>query len=103
MSLHIEFTNPDCSTLVHIIGSPGEYLFQHREDYDPDSSQSLARLVHVGPLAIEANRAQLIQIMRAVPINNSNPELNCQTWVELAVRKLKELGIVPSDAYTRVP
>ncbi|KAM0718125.1 hypothetical protein Q7P37_006457 [Cladosporium fusiforme] len=100
-SLFIKFANGNPSTLVHVVGPPGEFNFEHRDSYDPSQSLSLAKTVDVGFLSVQASRGQMIQIMRTIPVQNEEREFNCQMWVETALRKLKEMGMLASNLYTK--
>lgn len=42
---------------------------------------------------------QIFQILRAVPVLNHDREFNCQTWVEAAIRKLRDKSMLASDSY----
>jgi hypothetical protein len=100
-SLFITFANHDPSTVFHVVGPPGEFEYDIQVGYDPSGDQSLARLVDVGPLSVESTRNQIIQILRRVPIENEDREFNCQTWVEGALKKLREMGMLTDALYAQ--
>lgn len=98
-ALFASFANGDPSALVHVVGPPGEYETEITDNYDPSRSRSLANAVDVGPLSVQANRAHIIRILKAVPVDNDDHEFNCQTWVEAALKKLTELRMLSSESY----
>jgi hypothetical protein len=100
-SLFVTFANHDPSTVFHVVGPPGEFEYDIQIGYDPSGDQSLAKLVDVGPLSVESTRNQIIQILRRVPIENEDREFNCQTWVEGALKKLRELGMLTGALYAQ--
>lgn len=100
-SLFITFANQDPSVIIHVVGPPGEFEFDTQDGYDPSRDQSLAKLVDVGPLSVESTRDQITQILRRVPIENEDREFNCQTWVEGALKKFRELGMLTGALYAQ--
>jgi hypothetical protein len=100
-SLFITFANHDPSTVFHVVGPPGEFEYDIQVGYDPSGDQSLAKLVDVGLLSVESTRNQIIQILRRVPIENEDREFNCQTWVEGALKKLREMGMLTDALYAQ--
>lgn len=100
-SLFLKFANQDPPTLIHVVGPIGEIEFTTQEGYDPSQAQSLARSVDVGCLSVQASRVQLIQLLRAVPVQNHDREFICQTWAEAAIRVLRDRGVLAGDLYTR--
>lgn len=100
-SLFITFANQDPSAVYHVVGPPGEFEYVIQSGYDPSSDQSLARLVDVGNLSVESTRVQINQILRRVPIENEDREFNCQTWVEGALKKFREMGMLTGALYAQ--
>lgn len=100
-SLFVTFAGKDLSLIVHVVGPPGEFEFDTQVGYDPSQDLSLAKLVEVGPLSVESTRDQITQILRRVSIENEDHEFNCQTWVEGALKKFRELGMLTSALYAQ--
>lgn len=100
-SLYFEFENLEPSAIIHVVGPKKQYIFECRDGYDPTQSSSLAKIVALGPLSVQANRDRLVQILQTVPIRNRDWEFDCQQWVEAALSRLRELGMLTSEAYTR--
>ncbi|KAL1586615.1 hypothetical protein WHR41_04564 [Cladosporium halotolerans] len=100
-SLYFEFANLEPSATIQVIGPKKQYIFECKDDHDPTQNRSLAKIVALGSLAVETNRARLIQILQTVPIRNRDWDFDCQQWVEAALSRLKELGMLTSEAYTK--
>lgn len=89
--------NPDGSAgntlVVHITGPPGELGFQVWDKYDAsqDLGRTLVKDVLVGTLRKETTKSEVVQLLAGVPIENSDREFNCQTWVEKGMRLLREM------------
>lgn len=100
-SLFFEFANREPSFLAHVVGPPEEYEFQTRDGYDPSQSQSIAKVVEVGTSLVEVRRAQMVEILRTIPVKIWDLEFNCQMWVETALKRLSELRMLSEDAYAK--
>lgn len=100
-SLYLEFANQEPSALVHVVGPIGEFEFTVQDGYDPSQDSSLARKVDLGRLSVEDSRPNVIRFLRAVPIHNWGREFNCQSWVELALKRLTMSGMLSSEWYER--
>ena len=98
-ALWIRFRDGSPAILAHIVGPPGEFEFQVREHYDPSQSASLAKIVDVGYLQVRTTSTQLRSALRAIPINNSDPEFNCQTWIETVLKRLKDRNLLSNESY----
>lgn len=98
-SLFVAFANQDPAVVIHVVGPPGEFEFDTQDGYDPSRDQSLAKLADVGTLSVQASRAQVIEILRTVSIENQDREFNCQSWVEAALKKLRDSGMLTSALY----
>lgn len=99
-SLHISFTDDQDPFVAHAVGPPGEYEFQIREPYDSTELQDIVRTVTVGNSLASVDRGQIIEVLRAVPVRNYDAEFNCQIWVEAALRRLRDMRLLGSEAYT---
>jgi len=100
-SWSLTFANQDPSVVVHVAGPSGEFEFDTQDGYDPSQDRSLARLVDVGYMSVQASRVQVIEILRTVPVVNHDREFNCQTWVEAALKKFHGLGMLTNALYTQ--
>ncbi|KAK4609305.1 hypothetical protein CLAFUW4_14680 [Fulvia fulva] len=76
--------------MVHVTGFTGMFEFEAREAPNPTASTSFAKLVVVGALARPATPTQIRQALRNVPIDNRDRGFNCQTWIESALKALKD-------------
>lgn len=99
-SLHISFADDQDAFVAHAVGPPGEYEFQIREPYDSTESQDIVRSVKLGDSLASVGRTPLIEILRAVPVRNYDAEFNCQIWMEAALRRLRDMHLLSSEAYT---
>ncbi|KXS93527.1 hypothetical protein AC579_3009 [Pseudocercospora musae] len=97
------FRFPDSLTpiTIHVIGPPGEYVYELRGSDDPAFNHGIAGIVNVGMLSKSTTDSHLDRILRAVPVGNSNPEFNCQIWVEKALKSLENLHLLTDEAYLR--
>ncbi|KAH7062291.1 hypothetical protein B0J12DRAFT_233313 [Macrophomina phaseolina] len=79
--------------VVHVTGPPGELGFQVWDNYDPshDAGGTLVKDVLVGTLRKETTKSEVVQLLAGVPIENSDREFNCQSWVEKGMRLLREM------------
>ncbi|EOD45705.1 hypothetical protein GTA08_BOTSDO03033 [Neofusicoccum parvum] len=87
--------------VVHITGPPGELGFQVYDRYDAsrDPGRTLVKDVMVGTLRKEASKAEVVQLLAGVPIENWDREFNCQSWVEKGMRKLREIEWVSEEEF----
>jgi len=99
-SLHISFTDDQDPFVAHAVGPPGEYEFQIREPYDSTELQGIVRTVTVENSLASVDRGQMVEVLRAVPARNYDSEFNCQIWVEAALRRLRDMRLLGSEAYT---
>lgn len=85
--------------VVHIIGAPGEFGLQVYDHYDAsqDTSRTLVKDILVGTLRKDASKAEVVQVLAQVPIENWDREFNCQSWVEKSIGKLRELEWVSAE------
>jgi hypothetical protein len=83
----------------HIRGTPGEFVYETRTNYDPQSSRTFAKLIGVARTTKEATAAEITDVMRLTPVQNDNWEFNCQIWVETAVKRLYQQGYISEKQY----
>lgn len=76
-------------------------MFESMPSSEPWDTQRYAKTVDVGYLSVLANPAQTVQALQSVPIDNYDREFNCQTWVEAALRRLKDVGHLSPVTYER--
>ncbi|KAB2568822.1 hypothetical protein BFW01_g122 [Lasiodiplodia theobromae] len=91
----------DSALVIHITGPPGELGFQVHDRYDAtrDPGRELVRAVLVGTLRKEITKAELVQLLASVPIENSDREFNCQSWVEKGLRLLRRMEWVSEHEF----
>lgn len=99
-SLFFRFGDGSPATLAHVVGPTGGFEFATREGYDPAQSETLADLAEVGMLSVPSSRTQVVQLLRSVPVRKDR-EFNCQLWVEAALKKLQDLGMLANDLYEK--
>ncbi|KAI7364197.1 hypothetical protein KC354_g5885 [Hortaea werneckii] len=85
--------------LAHIVGSPRDYKFETRQSEDPTRSLLFARLISVGWLSATWTPSVLEQLFPSIPINNRDIEFNCQTWVERALKLLRDSAALTPAEY----
>ncbi|EME88610.1 uncharacterized protein MYCFIDRAFT_170196 [Pseudocercospora fijiensis CIRAD86] len=97
------FRFPDTLTpiTIHAIGPPGEYVYELQDSHDPALDHGIAGVVNVGMLSMLTTNSRLDGILRAVPMENSNPEFNCQIWIEKALKSLQNHRLLTSEAYSK--
>ncbi|KAF2136063.1 uncharacterized protein K452DRAFT_292716 [Aplosporella prunicola CBS 121167] len=84
---------------IDVMGPPQEFQFQVRENYDPSQSRDFAKEVSVGYLRVAMTKPQLVNLISQTPLENSNPEFNCQVWVEAALKRLQAQNYISEDEY----
>lgn len=87
------------SHLAHIVGSPRDYTFETEESGDPTNVPSFARSISVGWLSPTWTPSMLRQLFPSIPISNRDIEFNCQTWVERALKVLRDSGALTPAQY----
>jgi hypothetical protein len=50
---------------------------------------------------VEALKTMLLATLESTAVENEDPEYNCQTWTELALRGLKEVGFLEEKGFER--
>lgn len=85
--------------IAHVVGPVGDFEFESREEAQPWKNEDFAKIVDVGPLATTITQPRLEALLRAIPIRNHDREFNCQTWVEAALKRLAESGLLAQQAY----
>lgn len=101
-ALTLHFTDRTPPLLVHIVGTPEAFRFQHRQIFSlPQNSPLCAKMIPVGPWMIDAPSAQVVAVLRRVGIDNVNPWFNCQMWMESALGMLRNTGYISGEAHDR--
>ena len=100
-ALWLHYSGDSSAIQAHVVGPIGEFIFDCKAVSDPSENRLLAEVVEVGDLVRAAKLSQIVQVLGAVPIQNRDREFNCQTWVELALRSLKEQGYLTDEAYSK--
>jgi len=84
---------------IDVVGSTKAFAFHVRENYRPEGSARWATTVPVADLKKLLTPTLLIDLMRAVPINNDDPEFSCQNWVGFALKDLSAHGYISQEDY----
>jgi hypothetical protein len=100
-SLCLHTDNSSSALIAEVVGPIGEFQFETRQLVNPHESPGLAKSVEVGQLITQITFDQLVDVLRTLPVENSDREFNCQVWVESALRTLRDLGHLASDAYEK--
>jgi len=88
------------STLFcHVTGSTGDFTFESRTNYNPTSSETLAKTIEVGATQQKLTAAALLGEMQACPVRNDDMEFNCHGWVEAALKRLSLAGYLTNEEY----
>lgn len=98
-ALWLRFADRSPSLVVHVVGPPGELTFESRQSSQPWETQRYAKTVEVGYLRVAATSAQTVAALQRVPMNNRDRDFNCQTWVEHALKMLKDVGYLSEESY----
>lgn len=97
----IRFRDGSPAVLVHVVGPIGQFEFQARQAPNPSESAGFAKAIDVGFLTVSATPAQVLQALQRIPIDNTDREFNCQTWIESALRALKNWNYLSGESYER--
>lgn len=98
-ALRFQFSDSTTAPVViHITGPNRGYKLEARDDFD--ESMTFAKDVLVGWLRVPMTKAQLVSFVCQTPIDNSDLEFNCQTWVERALKRLVQAGYLEQEDYT---
>lgn len=98
-ALWLEFPDLSPSMLVHVVGSLGLFKYNFRELAKPEESKYFAKLIVAGTLTSAITQREVLDTLGSVPIANDDLEFNCQTWVELALRTLRDKGTLSKESY----
>lgn len=81
--------------VIHMIGGSGFFELQHSDSLDPQSEKTFLKEIPVGVLKGETSTLpRLLALLKRVPIENWDIEFNCQTWVERALVRLRDAGLL---------
>lgn len=89
------------SFVFHAVGRTRAFSFESKENYDPTTSNSFAKIVTVATTAHKFTADELLQWLQRVPIDNNDPEYTCVSWVDEALKMLRDAGSITSDDYER--
>lgn len=99
-AIFIQFQDDSPPLLVQISEPNGEYEFDCVPHYKPESNADLVKTIDVGFLRVAIEPATLARTMATVRIDNHDREFNCQTWVEMALKRLRDLELLTPEAYS---
>lgn len=83
----------------HVTGAKQDFAFERRCNFDPTTSQSFATKVELGQTEQALTASELTRQMESVVVANDNVEFNCQQWVDMALRRLREVGYLTAAQY----
>ncbi|PMB73315.1 hypothetical protein BM221_000736 [Beauveria bassiana] len=84
---------------VHVVGLTGEFEFETRLGWDPANTVSFAKKVKVGTTKRSLTTSELVALSQSIPVENRNPEFNCQQWVQRALLALFKNGYITEEEY----
>ena len=93
--------NDSPSVIAEVVGPIGEFQFETKELACLHESPGLAKEVDVGGLTKSTTAEFIVEILKTVPIENLDPEFNCQVWVEKALRTLRDLEYLSGEDYEK--
>ncbi|KAK7606534.1 hypothetical protein BKA81DRAFT_177433 [Phyllosticta paracitricarpa] len=100
-ALLFTFADETQSVMIHATGSRYAFRLETMSNRDPRLSRSFAKEVDVGQIRFPMTKPRLVELISETPINNSDPEFNCQVWVENALQRLKGANQLSEDEYTK--
>ena len=98
-SIWLQFHDGSPALLVHIVGPAGEFELQTRNVANPGESAKFVKKVEVGNMTAFMTSNQAVELLKGVPIDPTDRESKCQTWVEGALKVLKNAGYLSGDMY----
>ncbi|KAI6908458.1 hypothetical protein KC318_g4373 [Hortaea werneckii] len=98
-SLWIRFADGNSPFLAHIVGPLQAFEFETKEMHDPTTTRSFAKLISVGWLRVSWTPSQITTFLQNVRIDRFDREFNCQTWIERALKSLKDLRVLTPAEY----
>ncbi|KAK8166572.1 hypothetical protein IWX90DRAFT_486469 [Phyllosticta citrichinensis] len=98
-ALWFRFADQTPSVVMHAVGLQYEFLLKTEHDRNPTLSRTFAKEVQVGHLEQAMTKPQLVALVTQTPIKNSDPEFNCQQWVENVLRSPMDKKYLSKDQY----
>lgn len=97
---------PSSSTplVAEILGSTGFFEFQASENDDPTQHADFVKNVEVGRVVAETEAlgvGDLVNVLSKIEVRNEDREFNCQTWVERALARFRDLEWLESSQYDK--
>ena len=96
--LWFRFSDPTPSFIYHVIGVNPSYEREMRE-HDPSKSTHKPTIIPVTYLRKPAGKDAIVDLMGKVPIDQKDREYNCHTWVDFALRALRDEGYISTEDY----
>ncbi|KAJ5796422.1 uncharacterized protein N7518_004962 [Penicillium psychrosexuale] len=90
-ALHFEFPNGS-TCAMHIVGSPGIFRFQPKDDYNPEQSRQLVCRIPVAHLQDWITEDTVRGLITRTPVKNGEMDWNCQNWVGDALARMVSSG-----------
>lgn len=98
-SLWVRFADGGSPFLAHIVGPLQAFEFETKEMQDPTTTRSFARLISVGWLGVSWTPSQIHAFLQNVRIDHFDREFNCQSWVERALKLLRDSAALTPAEY----
>lgn len=81
----------------HVTGFTGGFIFERRQDFDPETSKTYAKKITVGKTKHSLTSSELGSLMESVSVANDDPEFSCQHWVDAALTALHYAGYLTAE------
>jgi len=91
-SIYMDGALEEDKTILHIMGSSGNYRFETR-NHDPRRSARLIELLHLSDVAVSKVGA-IKEIAQNMTIHNNAPGYNCQDYVLDVLDELESESII---------
>ncbi|OQD68447.1 hypothetical protein PENDEC_c035G03162 [Penicillium decumbens] len=92
-ALFFEFPNGS-TCVMHVEGSPGEFVFRAYDNYNPERSRKLARKIPVAELQDSISEVSIRGVISRTLVKNARDDAdwNCQNWVGDALVRMVTNG-----------
>lgn len=87
-----------CICKYHVVGSSRNFKYEPDMTYDLQASKSVITNMQLGTLQ-HAQLAKFHQAIHAVPVDNTDAEWNCQTYIMEVILELQKNDLVGQNTY----
>lgn len=97
-ALWLRFGDGTTPLLAHIVGDIGAFRLETQQNPEPWVSRKFYKMIPVGKLDGTTTEREIVRLLQSIPIEAENLEYNCQWWVEAALKRLAEEGLLTTEA-----